>query len=241
MPRRLPAEVAVDAIAQATAGDAKAAKLSAQNDGRAIAIPAPERRNRNTGTSYALTVFGRSTRESNCDCDRSMETSLLQTVFLRNDNQTLAMIDGRDSWLAEIAKEAGVKFTPKTVSNNNQANRRLRAQLNKQTKVLKKLKAEGGNEKLIARTQRQIRSMRERLGMQVDKPRVADSERGTKANDIDHDKIVRDAYLRTLSRVPTADEQEIALAHLTDAPDVVAGARDLLWALINTKEFIVNH
>jgi hypothetical protein len=31
------------------------------------------------------------------------------------------------------------------------------------------------------------------------------------------------------------------MTHMSEAKDVVAGARDLLWALLNTKEFIVNH
>jgi hypothetical protein len=41
--------------------------------------------NRAGNAGFALTVFGRSIRESNCDCDRSMDASLLQTVFLQND------------------------------------------------------------------------------------------------------------------------------------------------------------
>ena len=36
----------------------------------------------------------RSTRESNCDCDRSMEASLLQTVYLQNDADLYQAIDG---------------------------------------------------------------------------------------------------------------------------------------------------
>ena len=116
VPRRLPAEVAVDALAQATSGDERAAKYATSNEGRAIAIPGAGRRISQNAAYYALTVFGRSIRESNCDCDRSAETSLLQTVFLRNDEQTLAMIDGRDSWLQQVAKEAEIPFSPKTYS-----------------------------------------------------------------------------------------------------------------------------
>ena len=32
-----------------------------------------------------------------------------------------------------------------------------------------------------------------------------------------------------------------ALEHLREKPDRAAGALDLLWALINTREFILNH
>lgn len=252
VPRRLPAEVAVDAVAQATSGDAAAAKRVASNAGRAIAIPGTGRRNQRTaGPMYALSVFGRSIRESNCDCDRSSDTSLLQTVFLRNDQQTLALIDGRDSWLAQVAKDAGVKFTPKTFTSNAGRNRgmqKLRQQLATQYKAVKRLREQGGKEKQIARVQKTIRQLRKRLGM----PAQGAAGRNRKADDdntdqqlasdkVDRDQLVRDAYLRTLSRVPTDEEKTIALAHLSGAKDVVAGARDLLWALLNTKEFIVNH
>ena len=53
-------------------------------------------------------------------------------------------------------------------------------------------------------------------------------------------ELVRLAYLRTLSRLPDEREAAIARGHLAAATDVSAGMRDLLWALINTKEFIVN-
>ena len=69
VPRRLPAEVAYDALTLATASDSKAAELHRDIDGRAISIPgAGVRRN---ATSYALQIFGRSVRDTNCDCDRS--------------------------------------------------------------------------------------------------------------------------------------------------------------------------
>ena len=223
VPRRLPAEVAVDAIAQATSGDEKAAKYTTSNEGRAIAIPGAGRRISQNPTYYALTVFGRSIRESNCDCDRSAETSLLQTVFLRNDQQTLAMIDGRDSWLQQVAKEAEIPFSPKTYSrggNNNGRNKalqRLRQQLGQQYKTLKKLRQNDANEKQIARVQKTIRSLRKKLGMNPQpgqKSETAVADAASSNDKVDHDQLIRDAYLRTLSRVPTDDEKTAALAHL---------------------------
>jgi hypothetical protein len=53
--------------------------------------------------------------------------------------------------------------------------------------------------------------------------------------------IVEQAYLRTLSRRPTPDETREAVAYMVDAPTPIDGVGDLLWALLNTKEFIVNH
>jgi len=160
VPRRLPAEVAYDAIRVATAGAAEAAEICQVDTRRAIADPVVSRR----GGSYALTVFGRSIRESNCDCDRSAEPSLLQTVFLQNDAEMLGMIDRKGGWLAEATAAAA-----------------------------------------------------------------------------DPEALVAEAYLRTLTRRPTAAELTRSLAHVRSADSLRDGMRDLLWALLNTKEFIVNH
>jgi hypothetical protein len=54
-------------------------------------------------------------------------------------------------------------------------------------------------------------------------------------------EMIREAYLRTLSREPTDDERERAFAHIAEASDIKVGLRDVIWALVNTKEFIVNH
>ncbi len=58
---------------------------------------------------------------------------------------------------------------------------------------------------------------------------------------MDPDAVVRQAYLRTLSRYPTDEELSRSRKYLNDSEDTVNGIRGLLWALINTKEFIVNH
>lgn len=57
---------------------------------------------------------------------------------------------------------------------------------------------------------------------------------------IDRAAVVRTAWLRTLNRLPTEDEQQRAQVHLEQTPSISEGVRDLLWALINTKEFILN-
>ena len=53
--------------------------------------------------------------------------------------------------------------------------------------------------------------------------------------------IVRQAYLRTLNRPPVTSEVDRALAYYRESGDLADGTRDLLWALLNTKEFVVNH
>ena len=52
-------------------------------------------------------------------------------------------------------------------------------------------------------------------------------------------QLVREAWLRTLSRSPTPKELARGVSHLKSADTIVDGMRDLLWALINTKEFIL--
>ena len=53
------------------------------------------------------------------------------------------------------------------------------------------------------------------------------------------EQLVKAAWLRTLSRPPTNKEMSRALEHLRQADSVTDGLRDLLWALFNTKEFIL--
>jgi len=59
----------------------------------------------------------------------------------------------------------------------------------------------------------------------------------------DEDKI-RDLYLSVYSRQPTADELKFSLAHLEKPAfkdNKQPAYEDILWALINTKEFLFNH
>ena len=58
---------------------------------------------------------------------------------------------------------------------------------------------------------------------------------------IDAASIIEEAYLRTLSRYPREDEVQIASAFLTEADTLNDGLQGLMWALVNTKEFLVNH
>ncbi|MEY3172698.1 MAG: hypothetical protein RLZZ436_611 [Planctomycetota bacterium] len=55
------------------------------------------------------------------------------------------------------------------------------------------------------------------------------------------DKLIEDAWLRTLSRLPTDRERRRAEEHLLGAPRISSGLRDLMWALLNTREYILIH
>jgi hypothetical protein len=43
------------------------------------------------------------------------------------------------------------------------------------------------------------------------------------------------------SRAPQSDETAIAVSYLTKAKEERQAYEDILWALINTKEFLFNH
>jgi hypothetical protein len=55
----------------------------------------------------------------------------------------------------------------------------------------------------------------------------------------DAEELVRSAWLRTVSRPPSPEESERAVAHLNQASSAADGMKDLLWALLNTKEFML--
>jgi hypothetical protein len=162
--RRLPAEAAYDAVVLATAADEARLLLEQDPAGRRAIGAASCFAATRDGSSYAVSLFGKPPRAINCDCERSNEPTLLQTVYLRNDPEVYRLIDRPDGWLKQVARSP----------------------------------------------QRDL------------------------------DELVRQAYLRTLSRLPEARESAAARQHLQQSADPISGLRDLLWALVNTKEFIVN-
>lgn len=53
------------------------------------------------------------------------------------------------------------------------------------------------------------------------------------------EKLVREAWLRTVNRPPSDHEQDRAMLHLANAESLDEAMSDLLWSLMNTKEFIL--
>jgi hypothetical protein len=161
--RRLPAEAAYDAIVLATASDEALKTLHANPTAtRAIGVSSCYASARD-GSNYAVALFGKPPRTINCDCERSSEPSLLQTVYVRNDGEVLKLLDRKDGWLQQIARSTASK-----------------------------------------------------------------------------EELIRQAYLRTLGRLPDEREASVAKEPVATGSDMRVGMRDLLWALINTKEFMVN-
>ena len=53
--------------------------------------------------------------------------------------------------------------------------------------------------------------------------------------------IVENLYLATVSRPPRVDEIAAAEAWIAKAPNQKEGVQDLLWVLLNSREFLFNH
>jgi hypothetical protein len=163
--RRLPAEVAVDAMIQATVNDAKLAITHKTTASRKIGQHPKSYQTRSI--DFSLLVFGKPLRSTNCDCERQSAPTLLQALYIRNDQEMLERLDRSDGWLTQLKKS---KPKPEQV-----------------------------------------------------------------------DELIAQAYLRTLSRPPGKTELSDCREHITGSADIIDGLRDLLWALLNTQEFITNH
>jgi len=60
------------------------------------------------------------------------------------------------------------------------------------------------------------------------------------ASDLPPSAIIEELYLATVSRFPTAQEQELMQRSLTETDDRRKAVEDILWTLLNTREFVFN-
>ena len=54
-------------------------------------------------------------------------------------------------------------------------------------------------------------------------------------------EILAELYIASLARLPTPDERETAIKYLTTVPSRQEAFEDVLWALVNCPEFVMNH
>lgn len=288
--RRLPAEAAYDAILVATSQQEKFALASLDLSRRTIASDIGTR----AGGAFALKVFGKPDRRTNCDCERSMEPNLVQSIYLQNDAELLSLLDRRNGWIASVdpnglraiaraaqaastSKAAPAEAKPLTVAAARSASptkpaapaqkpaakpapaktkaappKKLKsvppaddakqpltpAEAKELERRIAKLKSKGKAELASELEQRLLARARGKLSTEAPstgakEPTAAEKERWP--------SLVREAFLRTVSRPPTDQELEIGLARFSSSQSTAEGLRDLMWALLNTKEFIVNH
>ncbi|MFO0922282.1 MAG: DUF1549 domain-containing protein, partial [Pirellulales bacterium] len=243
--KRLPAEVAYDSIQIAIRNDEEVQGMCNFTQDRALSVGGASPRNNQGGTSsYALSVFGRSTRETNCDCDRSNDPSLLQTVFVRNDSDVLrGLRDPNHGWLAQISKDYLEAEHAKSKPKLDEARERKVAEAEKQLKdAQSKLAAvlDKGKSEQIKKAEQRVEQAEKALKQVSDAPRI-NLNAPIHLSPEKISECVEEAYLRTLSRFPTESEVKVASKAVKEAENSIEGLSDVLWALINTKEFILNH
>lgn len=259
IPRRLPAEVVFDMVVLATGSTKKADDMRSDLNQMAIADGKSRQRN---NSDFALEVFGQSIRETNCDCDRSDAPSLLQSIYLRNDAEMYRRIADRDGWVAEACKELGLAAPrsgqdPRTAAKQRAADS-IRRQLIGRIKQLAKIperRQEASKKKIkqqfesLAKKLRKeyhVPSFEELVGDPTCWPKLAppipaDGDQTQPDANASLERVVQQAYLRTLSRYPDDDETEIAITYIGESENKTNGIEGLMWALVNTKEFIISH
>ena len=157
-PKRLTAEVLYDAFHQVTASTQAYGGLPTGT--RAVQLPDPSK------GPYFLKVFGQPQADTACECERSQEANLAQSLHLLNSSE-----------------------------------------------VQNKIAAGSGRAAKLA----------------------ADKERPNQEK-------IKELYRWVYSREPDSVETKIALGHLAKhEKDTKVAWEDIIWALINTKEFLFNH
>lgn len=263
VPRRLPAEVVYDSVMLATGSDRQTMSLRKELDQMAIADGGARGPNQQ---NFALQVFGQSIRESNCDCDRSDDPSLLQSIYLRNDIDMYRRLADKDGWVNQACESLGVSGP--TGTNPNRANER--AMMTRALAMQKQLighvqQFSNANEFRKARFRTQLKNEHERVSKKfaqfgyevpplaqllkdptswtpLDQGPASPNSKTSAANaSVTIDELIEEAYLRTLSRFPDADETAIANEYIAQSKSPADGLQSILWALVNTKEFIISH
>ncbi|MDQ3620993.1 MAG: DUF1549 and DUF1553 domain-containing protein [Verrucomicrobiota bacterium] len=238
--RRLPAEVAFDAITMATTNSARAATFASDLADRAIGPTGNSGQGGGTD-GYALTLFGKPARETNCDCERTTDPTLLQTIYTRNDPTLLGRIEGqKNGWLSEVRKIAA----PSPETDPAAIRQKLQREEEKFAQLKKPASPSTEDPEAQEKYQREIRRYDERVSeakTRLNEMKRALAEAEKPRPEFRVETVIREVFLRTVSRPPTEAEFAQAKADVAAAKSPVEGVRDLLWAMLNTREFMVNH
>jgi hypothetical protein len=155
-PQRLSPHVLMDALSFATGTESKFDDFAEVK--KAILLPSEK------GRSDFLDMFGRSQRDTPCECETSLAPNLSQVLYLLHSEELQRKLSDQNGFVAQMVS--------------------------------------------------------------TEKPNA---------------EIIDELFLRTFSRRPTAEESAKGIALLDEAMDKKAAAEDLLWSLLNAKEFLFNH
>ena len=247
--RRLPAEVVADAINQATATKSRILDLTSSSINRTIGPDAMNRKNKSvTSMTYALNVFGKPERTENCDCERSDDPTLLQAIFTRNDPSLNSMVEGdnrrKPGWIAELKK---------LYSSNHSITSKNKKQLRKLYEYRKKIVSGAPKKPKNILNKIAMKKYSTARKTHLEKLRKINraisrfnGNKNTKSatktiTSRDLDQLISETFLRTVSRFPTALERAKATTDINKAKNEIDGIKELLWVMLNTKEFLVNH
>ena len=249
--RRLPAEVAADAIRLATGSSEHVEEFASNMVGRMIGNSSiGNYRGRNA--NYMLGIFGKPQRENNCDCERTVDPTLLQTLYTRNDPEMLSQLSARGGWLDELRRQHKI---PSATDNARQI-QRYQANIKTARKRLAQLQAALPKKKPAATNPAALRAYESRMkAYKKQKEKIDRALRGytkrvaelrpqpgaVKELPKGTEELIIETFLRTVSRYPTQEEMKMAHDDMGKAANVVEGIQELLLALLNTKEFMVNH
>jgi hypothetical protein len=152
----------------------------------------------------------------------------------------LRRLDDAGGWVGELRKAAGIANPEFNVEAAREKIARREREL-AATKAPEK-PADATPEQLAAweKRARVIEESRQQLQARIDEGRAKLAEMEKPKADFDTDAIIREIFLRTVSRPPTTGEMTNAKADIAAAKSPVEGLRELLWVMLNTREFLVN-
>jgi hypothetical protein len=160
----------------------------------------------------------------------------LQTVFLRNDDEVYKLLNDKNGWLTQLA---GSAEKPRAKENADADAKQLAGAMKRLEARIAKLKKDDKDKEAKA-AGKELAELKKKAGKLEDARREAKQKESKPSPALDHEELVVEAYLRTVGRLPNERELNAAIGYLAESSDTIAGMRDLLWALLNTKEFIVN-
>jgi hypothetical protein len=149
--------------------------------------------------------------------------------------ESYSLLAKRDGWLGQLRDQMpGNDPVASTDPNPKELQQRLERlkRLQKNAQAVENLRQVEQLGKRIAEVQSKLEKL--------DQAR-SEGPAGSKGDSLIIEQLVVEAYLRTVGRFPTKVEISRCQAHVADDTDAISGLTGVVWALMNTKEFIVNH